>query len=113
MLFHHFPTRSCVPDVCENDKKVYHHFRVAMFTEVVAALRAAGRTSRAIYSKNFLDGKGSISDQGSISDKGRMSDKGSMSYIISPQKHFLLFSHHFSTAFIFACQCSMENERGK
>ena len=51
----------------------------------VAALRAAGRASRAIYSKNFLFKKGSISDKGSISNKGSISDKGRISYIISPK----------------------------
>ena len=54
-----------------------------MFTGAVAALRAAGRASRAIYSKNFLQDKGSISDKESISDKGSISDKESISYIIS------------------------------
>ena len=51
----------------------------------VAAVRAAGRASRAIYSKNFLLNKGSISDKGTISDKGSISDKESTSYIISPK----------------------------
>ena len=51
----------------------------------VAALRAAGRASRAIYSKNFLQDKGSISDKESISGKGSISDKESISYIISPK----------------------------
>ena len=40
---------------------------------------------RAIYSKNFLQDKGSISDRESISDKGSISDKESISYIISPK----------------------------
>ncbi len=72
----------------------FHWFQcslVSMFTGAVAALRAAGRASRAIYSKNFLFNKGSISDKGNISDKGSISDKGrtsdkeSLSYIISPK----------------------------
>ena len=49
LLCHHFPTRSCVSDVCENDGKGSHHFRVPMFTGAAAALRAAGRASRVIY----------------------------------------------------------------
>ena len=60
-------------------------FLMSMFTGAVAALRAAGRASRAIYSKNFLQDKGSISDKESISDKGSISDKESISYIISPK----------------------------
>ena len=56
-----------------------------MFTGGVAALRAAGRASRAICSKNFLQDKGSISNKGSISGKGSISDKESISYIISPK----------------------------
>ena len=50
-----------------------------------------GALKRAIYSKNFLQDKGSISDKESISDKGSISDKesisdkGSISYIISPK----------------------------
>ena len=70
---------------------------MSMFTGAAAALRAAGRASRAIYSKNFLQDKGSISDKESISDKGSISDKegisdkgiisdkGSISCIISPK----------------------------
>ena len=83
LFSYHFPTGSCVSDVCENDRKVSYHFRVSMFTGVnvhwgVAALRAAGRASRAIFSKNFLQDKGSISDKESISDKGSISDKESI-----------------------------------
>ena len=44
-----------------------------------------GALKRAIYSKNFLQDKGSISDKESISDKGSISDKESISYIISPK----------------------------
>ena len=58
---------------------------MSMFTGAAAALRAAGRASRAIYSKNFLFKKGSISDKESIADKGSISDKESISYIISPK----------------------------
>ena len=42
-----------------------------------------GALKRAIFSKNFLQDKGSISDKESISDKGSISDKESISYIIS------------------------------
>ena len=63
-----------------------HTKLVSMFTGAVAALRAAGRASRAIYSKNFLQDTVSISDKGRTSDKGSISDKGSLSYIISPKK---------------------------
>ena len=58
---------------------------VSMFTGAVAALRAAGRASRAIYSKNFLQDKGSISDKESISDKGSISQKESLSCKIPPK----------------------------
>ena len=44
-----------------------------------------GALKRAIYSKNFLRDKGSISDKESISGKGSKSDKESISYIISPK----------------------------
>ena len=44
-----------------------------------------GTLKRAIYSKNFLQNKGSISDKESISGKGSISDKESISYIISPK----------------------------
>ncbi len=27
LLCHHFPTRFCVSDVCEDDEKISHHFR--------------------------------------------------------------------------------------
>ena len=44
-----------------------------------------GALKRAIYSKNFLQDKGSISDKESISGKGSISDKESIPYIISPK----------------------------
>ena len=61
----------------------------------VAALRAAGRASRTIYSKNFLQDKGSISDKESISDKGSISHKESLSYKISPKNRPAVDAHRF------------------
>ena len=53
---------------------------MSMFTGAYGAARRC-----AIYSKNFLHDKGSISDKESISGKGSISDKESISYIISPK----------------------------
>ena len=75
-----FEERFGIPNLNQKHTKL-----VSMFTGAVAALRAAGRASRAIYSKKFLQDKLSISDKGSTSDKGSISDKGSLAYIISPK----------------------------
>ena len=75
-----FEERFGIPNLNQKHTKL-----VSMFTGAVAALRAAGRASRAIYSKNFLRDKGSIAEKESISGNGSISDKESISYIISPK----------------------------